>query len=107
MKKIMLKVVSMGVTVFSMLFALSFTTLATNTGMPWEGPMDQILGSITGPVAKFVAVIAIVSTGLGFALADEGHFLKKAMGIVFGLSVAFGAVSWVLPLLGFTGGVAF
>lgn len=103
----MMKVVFVGVIVLSLLFVFSLTALATNTGMPWEGPMDQILGSITGPVAKFVAVIAIVSTGLGFALADEGHFLKKALGIVFGLSVAFGAVSWVLPLLGFTGGVAF
>jgi type IV secretion system protein VirB2 len=32
---------------------------AAGSGMPWEGPLDQILASIEGPVARIVAVIII------------------------------------------------
>ncbi len=38
------------------------------TAMPWEGPLDTIMQSLSGPVAKAVGIIAIVLTGLGFCL---------------------------------------
>ena len=42
------------------------------TAMPWEGPLDTIMQSLSGPVAKAVGIIAIVLTGLGFAFAEGG-----------------------------------
>ena len=44
---------------------------AAGSGMPWEGPLDQILTSIEGPVARIVAVIIITITGL--VLWAVGH----------------------------------
>ena len=38
--------------------------------MPWEQPLQQILQSIEGPVAKIVAVIIIIATGLALAFGD-------------------------------------
>jgi hypothetical protein len=32
--------------------------------MPWEAPLQSILESIEGPVAKIIAVIIIIVTGL-------------------------------------------
>ena len=43
---------------------------AAGTGMPWEGPLDQILQSIEGPVARIVAVIIITLTGLALAFGE-------------------------------------
>ena len=47
---------------------------ASGAGMPWEQPLQQVLDSVQGPVAKIVAVIIIIVTGLdatgGYAVAD-------------------------------------
>lgn len=74
-------------------------------GMPWEGPMDQVFQSIQGPVARILGALAIVFTGIGVAFSEGGGLMKKALWVLFGLSIAFSAVSWGLPLLGFSGGV--
>jgi type IV secretory pathway TrbD component len=37
---------------------------AAGSSMPWEAPLQRILDSVEGPVAKIVAVIIIVVTGL-------------------------------------------
>ena len=37
---------------------------AAGSSMPWEAPLQAILESIQGPVAKIVAVIIIIATGL-------------------------------------------
>src|SRR3546814_14755075 len=37
---------------------------AAGSAMPWEAPLQAILESIEGPVAKIIAVIIIIITGL-------------------------------------------
>jgi TrbC/VIRB2 pilin len=37
---------------------------AAGSGMPWEQPLQQVLESVQGPVAKIVAVMIIIVTGL-------------------------------------------
>ena len=44
--------------------------------MPWEQPLNQILQSVEGPVAKIIAVIIIIVTGLDYEEADK--LLKRA-----------------------------
>ena len=80
---------------------------ATETGMPWEGPLEKILASLTGPVAKTLGVIAIVLAGLGIAFGEAGSGLRKIFQIVLGLSIAFTASSLLVSLFGFSGGVGF
>ena len=43
---------------------------AGGSSMPWEAPLQSILESIEGPVAKIVAVIIIIVTGLTLAFGD-------------------------------------
>ncbi len=38
--------------------------------MPWETPLNQILESVQGPVAKIISVIIITVTGLTLAFGD-------------------------------------
>jgi len=80
---------------------------AAGSGLPWEGPLQRILDSIAGPVAKVVGVIAIVVTGLGLAFGESGGLMRKILSIVFGLSIAFSASSFALSFFGFAGGCAF
>lgn len=79
----------------------------SGTAMPWEGPLETIMQSLSGPVAKAVGIIAIVLTGLGFAFAEGGSALRKGIGIVFGLAIAFSATTFISTFFNMTAGAAF
>ncbi len=85
-------------------FALAGPAWAAGSGMPWEGPLDQILSSIEGPVARIVAVIIITLTGLTLAFGETSGGFRKLIQIVFGLSIAFAATSFFLTFFSFGGG---
>ena len=56
--------------------------------MPWEQPLQQILDSIQGPVAKVISVIVIIMTGLTLAFGETSGGFRRLIQIVFGLSIA-------------------
>lgn len=80
---------------------------ASATGLPWEGPLQKILDSLTGPVAKILGVIVIVIAGFGIAYGEGGSGMRRIFQIVLGLSIAFTASSLVVSLFGFSGGAVF
>jgi type IV secretory pathway VirB2 component (pilin) len=82
----------------------STPVFAAGSDMPWEGPLQDILDSIQGPVARIVAVIIIIATGLTLAFGDTGGGFRKLVQIVFGLSIAFAASSFFLAFFSFGGG---
>ena len=77
---------------------------ASGAGMPWEQPLQQVLESVQGPVAKIVAVLIIISTGLALAFGETAGGFRKLIQIVFGLSIAFAASSFFLSFFSFGGG---
>ncbi len=77
---------------------------AAGSSMPWETPLNQILQSVQGPVAKVVSVIIIVVTGLTLAFGDTSGGFRRLIQIVFGLSIAFAASSFFLSFFSFGGG---
>jgi len=79
--------------------------LAGGSGMPWEGPLQQIVDSVTGPVVQAAAVIAVVLFGAGVAMSETGSSMRRGLGILFGLSIAFAASTFFLDFFGFAGGV--
>jgi len=81
------------------------TAQAAGSSMPWEGPLQAILDSIQGPVARIIAVIIIIATGLALAFGDTSGGFRKLVQIVFGLSIAFAASSFFLSFFNFSGGV--
>ena len=78
---------------------------AAGSNMPWEQPLNQILQSVEGPVAKIIAVIIIIVTGLSLAFGDTSGGFRRLVQIVFGLSIAFAASSFFLSFFSFGGGV--
>uniref|UniRef100_E6VPW8 Conjugal transfer protein TrbC n=1 Tax=Rhodopseudomonas palustris (strain DX-1) TaxID=652103 RepID=E6VPW8_RHOPX len=77
---------------------------ASGSSMPWEAPLQSILESIEGPVAKIIAVIIIIITGLTLAFGDTSGGFRRLIQIVFGLSIAFAASSFFLSFFSFGGG---
>jgi type IV secretion system protein VirB2 len=86
------------------LLAVAVPTHAAGSNMPWEAPLQSILESIQGPVARIVAVIIIIATGLTLAFGDTSGGFRKLVQIVFGLSIAFAASSFFLSFFSFAGG---
>ena len=87
-------------------FALTWpgAAYAAGSGMPWEAPLTQILQSIEGSVARIIAVIIIVITGLSLAFGESSGGFRRLIQIVFGLSIAFAATSFFLSFFSFGGG---
>ena len=91
-------------------YAVAFVALAgspacaAGSNMPWEQPLNQILESVQGPVAKVVSVIVIVLTGLTLAFGESSGGFRRLIQIVFGLSIAFAASSFFLSFFQFGGG---
>ncbi len=77
---------------------------AGGSGMPWEQPLQQVLESVQGPVAKIVAVMIIITTGLTLAFGETAGGFRRLIQIVFGLSIAFAASSFFLSFFSFGGG---
>lgn len=88
----------------AMWLLFSSAAFAAGSGMPWEEPLQQVLESVQGPVAKIVAVIIIITTGLTLAFGETSGGFRRLIQIVFGLSIAFAASSFFLSFFSFAGG---
>ena len=100
----------MGTTALTPIVSVATTLLlaapafAAGSNMPWEQPLNQILESIQGPVAKVISVIVIIVTGLTLAFGESSGGFRKLIQIVFGLSIAIAASSFFLSFFQFGGG---
>ena len=89
---------------FGLAIAVSAPAFASGSGMPWEQPLQQVLESVQGPVAKIIAVMVIITTGLSLAFGETSGGFRRLIQIVFGLSIAFAASSFFLSFFSFGGG---
>ncbi|MGI9377753.1 MAG: TrbC/VirB2 family protein [Tsuneonella suprasediminis] len=96
--------ITTAITAASISLILAPAAHASGSSMPWEAPLQSILQSIEGPVAKIIAVIIIIVTGLTLAFGDSSGGFRRLIQIVFGLSIAFAASSFFLSFFSFGGG---
>src|SRR6266566_6344957 len=69
------------------------------TQSPWENAVTVLQNSFTGPIARGLSLVAIVVGGLMFAYG-EGDSKRMLAGILFGVGMAIGSVSfmaWLFP----------
>lgn len=89
---------------FPVLYAPALSLAAAVPGGGGLDPLTRILEEIRaffeGPLAISVGVIAIVSAGLIYAFTEGGAPLRRMVGVIFGLGIAFSASSFFLPFLG-------
>ena len=66
---------------------------------PWENAVAVLQAAFTGPIARGLSLVAIVVGGLLISVG-EGESKRMLAGIVFGVGMAIGAVSfmsWLFP----------
>ena len=105
MKRVMFQWAVLSAAAAVITVAAASNARAAGSNMPWEQPLNQILRSVEGPVAKILAVIIIIVTGLTLAFGDTSGGFRRLIQIVFGLSIAFAASSFFLAFFSFGGGV--
>lgn len=94
----------LAVAIIGTCMAVATSAHAAGSGMPWEEPLQQVLESVQGPVAKIIAVMVIITTGLSLAFGESAGGFRRLIQIVFGLSIAFAASSFFLSFFSFGGG---
>jgi len=63
--------------------------------MPWDGPLNTILTSLSGTVAHVLVTVAVIVTGLVFAFTEHGSGARRLFGVAFGGALALGALSFM------------
>lgn len=63
------------------------------TSLPWEDPLIALQNSLTGPVAKAIAMMVVVVAGVFVALGEGGPAGRMVGRLVFGLGLMFGALT--------------
>lgn len=83
-----------------LLFIAISPSYASNGGatMPWDNSLRVVQNALTGTTAHAAIVISIAMAGLGFAFGEHGGLFRKAMGVLFGGSIAVGAASFYSTL---------
>lgn len=76
--------------------------VAAAADLPWQGPLESVVSSINGPVAKAVCLVAICVSGVMMAMGEGGPMGRKAGQLIFGISMAAFAATIVGDL--FSGG---
>jgi len=84
---------------------LSFAPALASSGssLPWEGPLEQIQESITGPVAGYIALAAVAIAGGMLIFGGElNDFARRLIYVVLVAGILLGATT-IVGLFGATG----
>lgn len=87
-----------------MAIAVASPALAGSGGsLPWEGPLEQIQQSITGPVAGYIALAAVAIAGGMLIFGGElNDFARRLVYVVLVAGILLGATT-IVGLFGATG----
>jgi len=86
-----------------LILSMEPTLAAGGGGLPWEGPLQQIQQSITGPVAGFIALAAVAVAGGMLIFGGElNDFARRLMYVVLVAGILLGATQ-IVGLFGASG----
>ncbi len=84
-------------------FTAAPAVASSGGGLPWEGPLQQIQQSITGPVAGFIALAAVAVAGGMLIFGGElNDFARRLMYVVLVAGILLGATQ-IVGLFGASG----
>jgi type IV secretion system protein VirB2 len=89
---------------FPIILLLVTPAMASSGGsLPWEGPLEQIQESITGPVAGYIALAAVAIAGGMLIFGGElNDFARRLVYVVLVAGILLGATT-IVGLFGATG----
>ncbi len=87
----------------AMYLSASKAAASSRGSLPWEGPLEQIQQSITGPVAGYIALAAVAIAGGMLIFGGElNDFARRLMYVVLVAGILLGATT-IVGLFGATG----
>lgn len=99
------RLLRLGITGALICAAFAGPALAGSGGgsLPWEGPLEQIQQSITGPVAGYIALAAVAIAGGMLIFGGElNDFARRLVYVVLVAGILLGATT-IVGLFGSTG----
>ncbi len=94
---------TLAVMALSVATATSSAFAGSGGSLPWEGPLEQIQESITGPVAGYIALAAVAIAGGMLIFGGElNDFARRLMYVVLVAGILLGATT-IVGLFGATG----
>jgi len=73
-------------------------------GLPWEGPLQTLANSLTGPVALGISIIAMAAAGGTLVFGGElSEFTRKALLLVLAIAFLVGGAGFMSALFGVSG----
>ena len=72
--------------------------------MPWDDSLQVVEEALTGTTAHLSIVIAIALSGLMWAIGEQGSLIQRAGKVIFGGTIATGAISICSALKLISGG---
>lgn len=96
--------IKIAIAALPILFVAISPALASSGGsLPWEGPLEQIQESITGPVAGYIALAAVAIAGGMLIFGGElNDFARRLVYVVLVAGILLGATT-IVGLFGATG----
>lgn len=99
-KRSLLTLAAMALSIAS---ATSPAIASSGGSLPWEGPLQQIQESITGPVAGYIALAAVAIAGGMLIFGGElNDFARRLVYVVLVAGILLGATT-IVGLFGATG----
>ena len=72
--------------------------------LPWDSALTTLSDSLENTFLRVATVAAIIIFGLILAFSEENHgVFRRAIKVIFGLSIACSAASFGLSFFGFNG----
>lgn len=97
------KFLTAGVLTIGLIVMATPAFASSGGGLPWEGPLQQIQESITGPVAGYIALAAVAIAGGMLIFGGElNDFARRLMYVVLVAGILLGATQ-IVGLFGATG----
>jgi type IV secretory pathway VirB2 component (pilin) len=94
---------SVAVTLTVVIATMSPVMASSGGSLPWEGPLEQIQESITGPVAGYIALAAVAIAGGMLIFGGElNDFARRLIYVVLVAGILLGATT-IVGLFGATG----
>jgi type IV secretion system protein VirB2 len=94
---------TLAATALSIATAASPAFASSGGSLPWEGPLEQIQESITGPVAGYIALAAVAIAGGMLIFGGElNDFARRLVYVVLVAGILLGATT-IVGLFGATG----
>jgi type IV secretion system protein VirB2 len=82
----------------SLLVGIAVLQTSAYAASPWVQTVQTLANDFTGPIAKGLALVAIVWGGIMLAFTEGGDSKRMLGGILFGVGMAIGAanfLSWI------------